>query len=346
MAKTKRIPAEVGGTSVTDLERSVATGTLHPVYLLYGEDTTLMNDVVDRIVAASLDETTKQFNLDVLDGSEVTADEVVARAVSFPMMGDRRVVIVREFDRVEKKERLAAYAANPSAHTVLMLLGTSPDFRRKEMQALKESAMAVNIPELREPAIREKISEMVRTRGYAIREDAVDELLKRVGRSFGDVKNAVEKAALFAGARKEITAKDVLEVISRTQGTDIYDLQRQIARRDARGAMESLFRLLDGGESAIGIIAMLTRYFQRIWAIEDAIRSDKGEAPSLLGIPAFTVTEYRSAAKSFSQSEVERIFGSLLTADERLKTSAGEPRLVMTILLAEILGSSAESQLA
>jgi DNA polymerase-3 subunit delta len=333
-------PQENEGPSVKELEKSIRKRDFHPVYMLYGEEETMINDIVGQIVQTALDENTRQFNLDVLDGAETTAEDVLARALSFPMMGERRVIVVREFDRLGDKEKLAGYAAHPSKDTILVLVSTSPDFRKKEIQAIRDSSMSVRFPELREVALRESLAERAKSLGKNISPDASDLLIAYVGRSLAEVRNALDKTALYTGSRTEITSKDVNDVIGRSEGSDIFELQRHLSRRDPRRAMESLFSLLDLGESPIGIIVMLTRYFQRVWCIEDAVRAGKGEASvaSTLGIPSFTVKEYLAAAKVYSVSDIERIFSSLERADEQLKSSAADPRLVMTLLLTHIVG--------
>src|SRR5205807_1568750 len=59
----------------------------------------------------------RQLNLDTLYATEIGGKEVASLAASYPMMGDRRVVIVREADKMPDKDTLLPYIGRPSPST-------------------------------------------------------------------------------------------------------------------------------------------------------------------------------------------------------------------------------------
>lgn len=69
---------------------------LKPVYAFFGEEAFFL----DRLQDAAIDvipEEARDFNLDVLYGLEVKVDQVVSICRSYPMMAEKRAVIVRDF---------------------------------------------------------------------------------------------------------------------------------------------------------------------------------------------------------------------------------------------------------
>ncbi|MFO8028820.1 MAG: hypothetical protein R6U28_03085 [Cyclonatronaceae bacterium] len=69
---------------------------LKPVYAFFGEEAFFL----DRLQDAAIDvipEEARDFNLDVLYGLEVKVDKVVSICRSYPMMAEKRAVVVRDF---------------------------------------------------------------------------------------------------------------------------------------------------------------------------------------------------------------------------------------------------------
>ncbi|BCE15512.1 hypothetical protein RSC3_02868 [Bacillus paralicheniformis] len=73
--------------TVFDIWKSLKKGDIHPVYCLYGKETYLLQETVQRIRQAVVDEETKDFNLSVFDLEEEALDLAVEDAETFPFMG-------------------------------------------------------------------------------------------------------------------------------------------------------------------------------------------------------------------------------------------------------------------
>lgn len=92
---------------VFDVWKSLKKGEVHPVYCLYGKETYLLQETVSRIRQTVVDQETKDFNLSVFDLEEDPLDQAIADAETFPFMGERRLVIVKNpyFLTGEKKKK-------------------------------------------------------------------------------------------------------------------------------------------------------------------------------------------------------------------------------------------------
>ncbi len=92
---------------VFDVWKSLKKGDVHPVYCLYGKEAYLLQETVSRIRQTVIDQETKDFNLSVFDLEEESLDLAIADAETFPFMGERRLVIVKNpyFLTGEKKKK-------------------------------------------------------------------------------------------------------------------------------------------------------------------------------------------------------------------------------------------------
>ena len=115
MAQTK------GGITHEDIIRSVRAGDVKPVYLLMGAEDYYIDKLSDFLTDTLLKPEERDFNLDVVYGLEVTADKVVELARAYPMMADRRVVLVREAQAMRSLDALEAYMQHYTPTTVLII---------------------------------------------------------------------------------------------------------------------------------------------------------------------------------------------------------------------------------
>ncbi len=69
---------------------------IKPVYAFFGEESFFPDHLQDAAISI-VPEEARDFNLDVLYGLEVKVDKVIDICRSYPMMADRRVVVVRDF---------------------------------------------------------------------------------------------------------------------------------------------------------------------------------------------------------------------------------------------------------
>ncbi len=69
---------------------------IKPVYAFFGEESFFPDRLQDAAISV-VPEEARDFNLDVLYGLEVKADKVIDVCRSYPMMAERRVVVVRDF---------------------------------------------------------------------------------------------------------------------------------------------------------------------------------------------------------------------------------------------------------
>ncbi len=333
--------------SVEALRNQLRSAAPRPVYLLYGEEDLLVAEATDAIIEAALGGGDPSFNLDVLYGSDVDGNDVVARAVAFPMMSERRSVVVREMEKLTDRDTLLPYLQNPAPTTVLVLQAIKPDFRTTLFKHLRDSAVMVKCRRLYENELPEWITARVRRMGKRIEPDAAQLVQAYVGRSLREIDNELEKMRTFVGEAPSITVEHVREITGLTRDHTIFELQKAIGRNDLRRSLSILEHMLRNGESAIGIVVMLTKYFQKLMILHDPEKSRLNDAgvARYLGLRETQMRElrdYRQAAGAFPPRRLRKCFEELLSADEQLKLS-GEERTVMMLALHSILDPGSRS---
>src|SRR5450759_1301917 len=92
---------------------------LKPVYLIHGSEELLLERAVRRLRDRVASVADLDFNLEVFEADQASAEDVVNAANTMPFMSERRLVIVRAFEKMSSDEagRIADYAKDPAPYT-------------------------------------------------------------------------------------------------------------------------------------------------------------------------------------------------------------------------------------
>jgi DNA polymerase III subunit delta len=336
------------GLTLDALRDAVVRKEFATVYLFHGEETLLAEEATRLIIEGALSPDERVFNLDVLYGNETTVSDILARATSYPMMAERRIVVVRNMDRLpmleRDKELLSHYIGHPSATTMLILVAQSPDLRKKPYPSLRKSAVVLDCKPLYDNQVPAWILSRVREQGKDIAADAAQLLGASVNPSLREIQNELEKLYIYSGERRSITTDDVSAVVGVSRDFNVFALQKTIGVRDLSGATLILERMIDAGEQPTLIIFMLSRYFVTLWKLLELKRG--GASPQELArdlkINPYFLREYHEALQHYSKEEIEQVFVTLALADEKIKTTSLKPKQVMHVMLVGIAGSREE----
>jgi DNA polymerase-3 subunit delta len=321
------------------------------MYLVYGEEDLLVDECVQAIVEQAVDPSLRGFNVDIMYGSKVDAQDVVAHASSFPMMGERRVVVVKESEKLATtdaaREVLAAYIKRPLESTSLVFVAEKPDFHKKPFSDLNKSAEIVECKPLRGNEVPGWISDRIAKLGKQASPEACRLLQAYVGNSLRTLQSEIEKLLVFVGDKQRIEPEDVAGVVGETKGFTIFDLQNAIGNRDISLAIQIVERMLDHGENPQFVIVMLTRFFTILYKFSEfrQRRSSEREIVAEVGLKPYYVKQYLAFSENFSKEQIEQSFRALLDADLTLKSTGRDPHLVMDLLVYSLVKGSSQLEL-
>ena len=76
--------------------KEIKNGKIYPIYLLCGEEYFLIENTLTQMLDILVPKDTRDFNLEIYNGLEISVDEIVTSAETYPMMAERRVIVVKE----------------------------------------------------------------------------------------------------------------------------------------------------------------------------------------------------------------------------------------------------------
>lgn len=330
------------------LETAFRHGNFKPLYFLYGDEKFPAEQLQHLLLEHALAPHERDFNLDIIYGHESDASSALGACSSYPVMAERRVVIIREFEKLQDNDLFKEYAAHPNPTAIVVLVcGTRPNLSRHPYRALVQHAVSMESKPLYERQMPGWIQRTAKSRGFQIDPEAVKMLVDFVGVDMRVAYEEMEKLTTYTGGRKTITADDVVHASGHTREFNVFELVRAVGERREKDAHRIAERMLQQAANVRGeaarMVAMLNLHFTRLWKLAAA----KGRLPEdklagRIGVNPYFIKEYVGGLRRYGIPSMETAFAALLAADYELKGGAPrDARVVMTLTLRRILAATA-----
>ncbi|MBI5328174.1 MAG: DNA polymerase III subunit delta [Deltaproteobacteria bacterium] len=312
-----------------------------PVYCIYG-DSYLMEETVNAIKARMLSSAFKDMNYHSFDAKEADADDIISIAQTFPVMSQKRLVIVNRIEALSKsqQEALLSYVQDPAKHTCLILIASAGkiDKRLSFFSGLDKAHYLFHFKPPSDAELPSWIKQEAQRLGKRITHDAIGIFLEATGSELMDIKQEIAKLVLFVGEREGIERKDVETSVANGRVDTVFDLADSIGRKNLREGMINLNKLIEQGEEPVKILGMIARQFRMIWRVK-AMKKNGAAVNSIasaLGTFPTYIHGYLKQGKDFSNEGLRTVFQLLHHADIALKSGRQSPHMVMERLVMEL----------
>jgi len=306
------------------LEAAIKKKEYAPVYFLHGDESYYIDELINQIENTILDESEKAFNQVSIYGKEADFKSVVDNARQFPMMSERRVVILKEAQEMRTITQLESYFANPSPQTILAIAYKHKklDKRTKFAKELIKNAVVFESKKLYDNQLPEWIRGRVAELGYTIKPDANRLLCEYLGTNLSKVNNELEKLSINLEKGKAITSELIQDQIGISKDFNVFELQKAIGTKNMPLVVQ-IFNYFIANPKANPIqlvIASLYQYLSKMMITKSSIGiSDDQLKRELRLSSSFFVREYRTAAKNYPMSSIKFMLKKLRNADLQSK---------------------------
>jgi DNA polymerase-3 subunit delta len=320
---------------IETLRRQTAKGTWHGVYCVSGSESLLADEAVDLLVSQAIPVETRDFNLNLYSGDDEAGRQFLSQAQSFPFMAERRVVVVRRFEKMSFDARseaaLIEYLTRPVPSTVLVLVGKL-DRRKKITQVIEKHACMVDASELPERALPGWVQQRFRERGVQAAQQVCEQLVQLVGSSLLDLRNEIDKVVARYGEQQEIGEGEILDTVGHYRQEEIWAVSRAFRQDNMAGFLAALSRVLEVRDEPIGVAALLANRVNSLLRIKllqsRGVRS-RNDVARRARIPPFLVEEQLHQASTFSARQLGLWLRNLQVADVQMKSVRLPQRYVL-----------------
>ena len=250
------------------------------IYAVVGSDDSEVKRVAAELAEKLTPSDSGDFGLEVIDGAADNADQAAARIRStiealqtLPFLGGGKVVWLKNANFLgddQKARSTVVQSALEELSEVItadfgpdvsfLLSAIEVDKRRSFYKALAKRAELQIFDQLDasrsgwEEEATEIVGNRAKQRRLQFEGEALDLFVLLTGGDTRQIDNELEKIDVFLGKERRVNVEQVRELVPLSRAGVIFELGNALAARDLERALDLVRRLLDQGESAIGIL--------------------------------------------------------------------------------------------
>lgn len=342
----------------------VRAGKFRPVYLIYGGEPFLEEQIFREIRRALVQPETADFNYHVIDSSPDQVQRTLSLAQTQPFFAEQRLVVMRDcplFNAARKgapeeesddekpagggEEQLLAYLKNPVASTCLVILSAQGvDSRKKLTKAAIATGGAVDCKPLKDQDCLMWAQARAQSHGKHLGDMAARLLMDKLGTDLRLIDSELQKLAIYTGAAREIVPADVDTAVGGVAETEIYRFTEAVMLKQRAKALELLERMLRQVDHPLQLLSALANRFRQMLTVKALVARGTSvrDGAGLARMHPYPYEKMVGYLRNYPRAEIVTGLSKLLEADLAIK-SGFDPRLTTEALVVELLGSNEKS---
>ena len=281
MAYTKK--ASKKNEAFQTFKQELSTGTIHCGYLFYGEESYLREYYLGELRKKLIPDGFEEFNYHRLEGKDLTAETLTEIAEAMPMMTERTLLVVRDWDifklNEEQRTKLIAFLEDIPPYCCVVfvydLLEYKPNRTMKKLwKAMGEHLETVEFQAADSSDLVSWIGRRFRALGKEIDRQTAEYLIFTCGGLMTGLVPEITKIGTYAKG-KRITEKDIDAVADPVLSAEVFKLSDEVLKGNYDEAARILGDLLKMQTEPILILAALGSQLRRIHTACIAIETGK-----------------------------------------------------------------------
>ncbi len=333
------------------LRKDISGKRFAPVYLIFGDDSFLKNYYKDTLAKKASDGD-PFFNLQKFE-SDCNLQEVFDAVNQFPMMAQRKAVVLYDFDfehcAKSDFDRLVELISNANDTCVLIICFATVDFDAKRGAKEKKLLSAVEkvggvcaeINHRSTTALIKMLSDGAKKRGCNFSEIAIRYLIEVVGTDLSTLQNELNKLCAYVGDG-EISKEIVEQIAVKSVDASVYEYVKQIISGDVSRALTMLDDMFFMRIEPIAILSVAATSYVDIYRaytanLKGASKSDIANDFKYPKNKLFLIDRATQNLKRFNGVKLRLSLEAIADADKALKSFGKDPRTVLEQLTVKLV---------
>ncbi|MEY4617741.1 MAG: hypothetical protein RJB66_2701 [Pseudomonadota bacterium] len=311
--------------------RAIGQKQIDPLYLLIGEERYFSERCLAQLRHTLVSEDLREFNEDLFYASDVNIEKVIDSLQTFPVMAEKRLVILKEAHLLTEKSwaQLDEIKELNKDTTVFVILAHQLDKRKKSIKKWVDWGTVIDCVTPQEASRSGWIRSMAKEKGLELDNESLGYMVQMGANTLEELDRDLDKLFLFFGEPRKITIGDVARVLERSREESIFSLAEAVAKKDRPQALFLFHRLHAQGESEIALVALIARHLRILLKLKEA-QSLGLKGPSLaqkVGVNNYFLSNYVQQSSLWTEKSLAAALMSLADIDRQLKSSSLAPDL-------------------
>lgn len=317
------------------INQDIQSGNFKPVYLLYGEETYLINQYKNKLRKA-LGSEDDQMNNHIFQGKDTSAGEIIDLAETLPFLAERRVILLEDTGWFKSGgEQIAEYLGNQNESTVFVFVEAEMDKRSKLFKAVSNHGVVVEFAKQDEATLRRWIKTLITKEQKNASDMTIQLLISKTGTDMENIYSEVQKLICYCLDKDVIEEADVEAVCITRIANHVFDMVDAIAVKNQKRVMDLYYDLMALKEPPMRILFLIARQCNMLMQVKEMMKNGTPQKnmASTLGVPPFAVKKYVSQAEKFSSAQLKRAIARCVQTEEDVKTGKMNDVLALEVLM-------------
>lgn len=290
-----------------------------PVYFFHGEEDYYIDEIVDYMENHVLSEEAKAFNQSVLYGKDVDYKYLIDEARQFPLMSDKRLIIVKEAQEMKTLKEMADYVKKPVPHAIMVFAHKHKAFdKRTSLAKALNDQVIIESKKLYDNQVPAWILQYSKKINLGINDQIAQVLSEYLGNDLTKISNELDKLLISSGKGSKITLEIIQDQIGISREFNVFELQKALAEKNKTKSFVIAKYLAENTKEnpLVTTTSNLFNYFVKVLIAVQGSKDGDQELQKKLGLTTvFFVKEYRLAARNYNHEKVREILQLIREVD-------------------------------
>lgn len=254
------------------LKQDVTVGTLGKLYIFHGDETYLRDYYLEQMKKRLLPEGMESFNFHTLSGKSCTHDRLSDLIDNLPMMSERTLIVVTDYDLFkaaeEERRAMAALLSDLPEYCCLVfiydIIEYKSDARMKQLSsAIKEHGSVVKFDRQSQGDLTDWIRRRFLALNHTIAPADAQYLIFLCGDLMTGLISEIGKIGAYA-RQKQVTREDIDAVAIPQLDAVVFQMTDALTQKNFDKAAAVLGDLLSMQQAPIMILAVLGKHFRQL----------------------------------------------------------------------------------
>jgi DNA polymerase-3 subunit delta len=278
------------------------------IYFLHGEEGFFIDEITKALVENVLEDHERDFNQAIMYGKDSEVLNIISEAKGYPMMAERKLVIIKEAQDLKDFDLLESYFENPSDRTVFVINYKYKTFdtRKKIAKVVAKNGLIFKSDKVKEYQLAQWISTYVKSVGYGITSKASILLSEFLGNDLSRITNELEKLFLLLEKGTDINDVHIEENIGISKDYNPFELVNAISVRDVTKAFK-IANYFDHNPKAGDLMVVIPstfNFFTKLMRIHFLNNKSSEGVAAALKVHPFVATQHINATKIYNPKKI------------------------------------------
>ncbi len=311
-----------------------------------GNQPYFINLICKKLEEKLISKNNREFDLRLLYGKETSVSEILETVKSYPMFGEKQLVIVREAQYLNKEIKLLLpYLENPLSQTVLVIcyVNKTLDSKNKIYKYVRNNSKVIECKQLYESQVYNWISSEAKKLNLNLDPKSIMLIFTNIGLDLEIIQKALEKLSFRSNSQNTIKVEDVEKYIGFSKEYNNFELQNSIGEKKFDKSIFIINQMFikDNKNPIKSTLSLLHNFFNKLLLIHS---KNFNITPKNLGIHPYFLKDYQVAARNFSLEKSIKIIHLLRETDIKSvsinenRGGKGKELKLMLDLILDIIG--------